>query len=279
MKQNKKKFKVKLTGAKKVVFLLIIYSFLCGGSFFSFGNNMSALAKEGNGTKVSKQQQYQRMIEALVEKLNREREKIGLKPLEVDPKLQQMAEYKLQSMARDGYFAHVSPSGQTAWDIFDRFGYNYSFAGENLATNFVDADNLHRAWMRSPEHRKNILFPQYTKVGLAIGETRTGALLAVEYFAKPITQEELQDLSQIDRNHSGLIKETKTELGAGAFGSTPREVVELVREKESDRLIGLNNLVLLILELVALILVTGVWALEKEDELFLERVKNESCAL
>ncbi len=278
MPQNKNKFQQGLLKAKKLAVFALFLLLSWGGTVFLF-DKMTVFAEGRSEMGLSEQQRYQGMIEALVNKLNREREKIGLQPLEIDRRLEQMAEYKLQNMAKDGYFAHISPSGQTAWDIFDKFGYEYSFAGENLATNFVDADDLHRAWMRSPEHRKNILFPEYTKVGLAIGETRTGALLAVEYFAKPLSAEEMKQTGQTNYVRDSIIGKTKTELGAGAFRDESQRVVRVIKEKESDRLINLNNLMFLLLELVALILVAGVWTLEKEDELFLKRVKKENCVL
>ncbi|GEM_PF-4646556 len=278
MQQNKRRFQWRSLSAKELAVFALFSLLLWGGAVFLFGK-MTVFAEEKDKTGLSEQQPYQGMIEALVSKLNQEREKIGLQPLEIDRRLERMAEYKLQNMAEDGYFAHISPSGQTAWDIFDKFGYEYNFAGENLATNFVDADDLHRAWMRSPEHRKNILFPEYTKVGLAIGESRTGALLAVEYFAKPSMGDKTKSAGWVDWSGAKVIGETKTELGAGAFKDKSQRVVVALKEKESDRLINLNNLIFLLLELVALILVAGVWTLEKEDELFLKRVKKESCAL
>ena len=39
-------------------------------------------------------------------------------------------------------------------------GYNFSFAGENLAVYFSDSNDVNTAWMNSPEHRANLLDPR-----------------------------------------------------------------------------------------------------------------------
>jgi hypothetical protein len=67
-------------------------------------------------------------------------------------------------------------------------GYQYEYAGENLAKNFLFSDGVVTAWMNSPTHRDNILKREYTEVGYAIvngtlnGEQTT---LVVQMFGKP----------------------------------------------------------------------------------------------
>jgi hypothetical protein len=71
-------------------------------------------------------------------------------------------------MFAEQYWAHVSPSGIQPWKWFGDVGYNYSFAGENLAKNYPTSQATVDAWMNSPTHRENILNKEYTDVGFAV---------------------------------------------------------------------------------------------------------------
>jgi hypothetical protein len=70
-------------------------------------------------------------------------------------------------MAKEGYFAHDSPSGVTPWEWFDEVEYTYETAGENLAIDFSDSDAVVDAWMDSRLHRENILEEDFTEIGIA----------------------------------------------------------------------------------------------------------------
>lgn len=94
----------------------------------------------------------------------------NLPALTVSPLLNEAAQAKANDMAANGYFAHVSPDGKTPWYWLQQVGYNYSYAGENLAVNFTDAQDVSNAWMNSAEHRANILQANYTEVGTGVAE-------------------------------------------------------------------------------------------------------------
>src|SRR4030042_7045548 len=72
----------------------------------------------------------------LIELTNKERVERGLPALKVSEVLIRAAQEKAQNMLTEGYFAHTSPSGANPWYWFDRVGYNYVAAGENLAKDF-----------------------------------------------------------------------------------------------------------------------------------------------
>lgn len=105
---------------------------------------------------------------ALVELLNQTRISAGLQPLKVNPLLEKSAYLKALDMFEKNYFAHNSPEGITPWYWFQSVGYNYQFAGENLAIGFVDSEEVHTAWFNSPPHRENLLNPRYQEVGIAV---------------------------------------------------------------------------------------------------------------
>jgi hypothetical protein len=106
--------------------------------------------------------------EVLLRDTNTQRASHDLPALTLSGQLSQAAFLKAQNMFNEQYWAHVAPSGTTPWHWFGEVGYNYSYAGENLAKNFNSADAAMLAWMASSEHRANILDTHYTQVGFAV---------------------------------------------------------------------------------------------------------------
>jgi len=125
----------------------------------------------------------------LFELTNKEREKKSLSDLQYNNELAQAAEKKAQDMFSKNYWAHFAPDGTTPWSFILNSGYQYEYAGENLAKNFLFSQGVVDAWMNSPTHRENILKKEYTEVGYAIvngmlnGEETT---LVVQMFATPL---------------------------------------------------------------------------------------------
>jgi uncharacterized protein YkwD len=125
---------------------------------------------------------------ALISLTNTDRAASSLAPVTEDPMLDEAAQNVANDMAAKGYFAHVSPSGQTPWSWLQAIGYKYSFAGENLAVNFDDSDQVESAWMQSPTHRANIEKPEYTKVGIGVANGMyegKNVTFVAEFFATP----------------------------------------------------------------------------------------------
>ncbi len=105
---------------------------------------------------------------ALENSVNQTRQSVGLAPLAENTKLDQAAAAKAKNMVQDDYFNHTSPTGVTPWFWFLQAGYNYKYAGENLAVGFYDSQEVYNAWLNSPSHKANIVNPNYTEVGTAI---------------------------------------------------------------------------------------------------------------
>ncbi|MBM3257192.1 MAG: hypothetical protein FJY98_02575 [Candidatus Liptonbacteria bacterium] len=116
---------------------------------------------------------------ALVDGTNQNRLANNLPELRVNPLLEAAARAKALHMAQNGYFAHTSPTGVTPWYWFEMVGYDFSYAGENLAVNFLDSEDVTNAWMESPTHRANILRGNFTEIGIATAQG--------EYEGKPAT--------------------------------------------------------------------------------------------
>ena len=102
----------------------------------------------------------------LIDRTNDARLAERLPALAVNPALERAAVMKAEDMAGNGYFAHTSPAGVTPWHWFREAGYRYLRAGENLAVNFADSEDVVAAWMNSPKHRENIENAKYTDIGI-----------------------------------------------------------------------------------------------------------------
>lgn len=106
----------------------------------------------------------------LVDLTNFDRADNSLHALSVNPTLIAAAQAKANDMAAKSYFAHTAPTGETPWHWFKEVGYDFTYAGENLAVYFSDSADVERAWMNSPGHRANILSPYFTEIGVATAE-------------------------------------------------------------------------------------------------------------
>lgn len=121
---------------------------------------------------------------------NDDRARAGLATLTQDAHLARAAQMKAEDMAAKGYFAHVDPEGRQPWYWLQQAGYEYTYAGENLAVNFTDSEDVQKAWMNSPTHHANIVKSEYTRIGIGAARgTYKGndTTFVVQFFATPKT--------------------------------------------------------------------------------------------
>src|SRR3990167_6602799 len=105
----------------------------------------------------------------LLELVNKERGQNGRAPLTLNPQLSDAARRKAADMLEKNYWAHFAPDGSTSpWGFIRASGYNYVYAGENLAKGFSDSSSVVAAWMNSQSHRDNMLSQKYQDVGFAV---------------------------------------------------------------------------------------------------------------
>lgn len=127
----------------------------------------------------------------LVSLANDDRAEEGLGQLTTNAVLEDAARMKAEHMAEHEYFAHVSPDGLDPWYWFYRAGYQFVDAGENLAVNFTDSDDVNQAWLDSPGHRANIMNGKFTEIGIAAvkGEYKgKKTIYVVQLFGTPMAQ-------------------------------------------------------------------------------------------
>lgn len=107
-------------------------------------------------------------IPDLLNDTNDHRIAAGQPALILNSQLSNAAAAKAADMFANQYWAHTSPSGLDPWHFISQVGYNYLFAGENLARDFGDSKSVVDAWMNSPSHRENLLNPRYQEIGFAV---------------------------------------------------------------------------------------------------------------
>mgnify|MGYP001627206834 CR=1 FL=1 len=117
----------------------------------------------------------------MLELVNAERRGAGLKPLRADPDAAQVARAHSQDMFSRSYFSHVSPDGKNLGDRLRAAREGYLTAGENLAL-APTLTSAHNGLMNSPGHRRNILRPQFGRVGIGILDGGRHGLMVTQVF-------------------------------------------------------------------------------------------------
>jgi uncharacterized protein YkwD len=101
---------------------------------------------------------------AVVCLINQQRTSRGLPSLRENSRLDSSAQRWTESMVATGQFTH----GSNFSARISAAGYNWSAAGENVATGYGNAEAVVAAWMASPGHCRNILDPDYSAVGTGL---------------------------------------------------------------------------------------------------------------
>ena len=109
----------------------------------------------------------------VLQQLNRARADHGLGPLKLSMRLTTAADAHTSEMASAGYFDHSSRDGTPFWKRVDQWygksGYSFWTVGENIlwSSPSLTPGRAIALWMASPEHRANILSPQWHEIGVA----------------------------------------------------------------------------------------------------------------
>lgn len=117
-------------------------------------------AQTNSAAPTSQEQQMLNLV-------NQARSQNNAPPLQMDMQVTNVARIKAQDMIDNKYFSHYSPKYGSPFDMLKSFGINYVQAAENIAGNQT-VQNAFNALMNSPGHRKNILNPDFTHIGIGI---------------------------------------------------------------------------------------------------------------
>ncbi|MFC1627067.1 CAP domain-containing protein [Patescibacteria group bacterium] len=185
-----------------IMFSQILLSFI--------GNNISSVL--GVSSSITAQE--------IVNLTNIKRQENGLSDLEISPRLVDAAALKGADMVVKNYWAHTSPDGTNPWTFFKTADYQYLYAGENLARDFLDSASVIDAWMDSPTHRENLLSSRYQDIGIAVihdnfqGQPTT---LVVQLFGTQVGDVLPLPEGTVGENAEALISEIATTQQVAGF--------------------------------------------------------------
>ena len=130
-----------------------------------------------------------RVTAEVIELTNTERSIHGREKLRANARLMRAAQVHAEQMARAGQQAHVLPNAAypRAEDRLEAAGYNWQSFGENLALGQASPAEAVRSWMHSRSHRRNIVSPEFTELGVGYAIDRAGRPYYVQVFANPMS--------------------------------------------------------------------------------------------
>jgi uncharacterized protein YkwD len=102
--------------------------------------------------------------DAVVCLINQQRTRHHLPRLHGNKRLDRSAQGWTNTMVRDGAFSH----GSAFASRISAVGFDWSRAGENIATGFGTPAAVVNAWMGSTGHCENILSPSFAEVGTGV---------------------------------------------------------------------------------------------------------------
>jgi uncharacterized protein YkwD len=130
----------------------------------------------------------------LFEALNRERAAQGLSTLQWDDTLFKSARQHALRMANLNMLEHQLPNESNLEGRLAEAGARFSVIAENIAVG-ASPQIIHAGWMNSPGHRKNILDPRLTCVGIAAVHG-PGGLFAVQDFSRAVPELSVEQQEQ-----------------------------------------------------------------------------------
>jgi uncharacterized protein YkwD len=134
-----------------------------------------------------------RVSTLIFEGTNRFRRLHGIGELKLNPELGKSAREFADYLAKTDKFSHTADGRQPAQRVAAA-GYDYCIVAENIAWEFNSAgfgtrelaQTLLTGWKNSPGHRRNLLDPDVTEVGIAAARSeKTGRYYAVQDFGRP----------------------------------------------------------------------------------------------
>ena len=127
----------------------------------------------------------ERQVFALI---NQRRIQSGLRPLIWNDLAAQTARLHSRNMASYNFFSHAGKDGKRVDERADSVGlHNWRIIGENLAYNRGFNNPVERvieSWMKSSEHRKNLLRKNWNESGVGISVTPNGTYFFTQVFIR-----------------------------------------------------------------------------------------------
>lgn len=116
----------------------------------------------------------------LLRLVNEARASEGLRPVKLDVRMRDIARQHSLDMYVQGYFAHTGLGGSTPSQRAEDANITYVVSGENLAI-APSVALTHDGLMKSPGHRRNILDPDFSRLGIGIYTGPRGLITSQEF--------------------------------------------------------------------------------------------------
>ena len=123
--------------------------------------NAGGMPSEQNIVLLAENENIQNYAQRVLDLVNIERRKAGVKPLVLSDELMGAAAVRSQEIIK--VFSHTRPDGTKFSSLVSRHGRRI---GENIAGGYQTPEDVVDGWMHSEGHRKNILHPDFTELGV-----------------------------------------------------------------------------------------------------------------
>jgi uncharacterized protein YkwD len=125
----------------------------------------------------------------IIDAVNAERTRRGLKTLKFSPRLAVVARGHSYDMAIRHYRGHNSPEGATPADRVRGVGVECTAVAENIyVDDYHQLESLGpralKGWLDSPEHRANLLSPDFVETGIGIARANDGLTYVTQDFVR-----------------------------------------------------------------------------------------------
>jgi hypothetical protein len=147
-----------------------------------------------SSTSVLAQLQRNDSERQLFESINRERTAQGLTTLQWDVNLFKAARKHALLMLNLNMLEHQLPNEPKLEDRLAEAGARFATIAENIAIG-PNPETIHNGWMKSPGHRKNMLDPRLTSIGIA-AVRGPGGLYAVQDFSQLVPELSIEQQEQ-----------------------------------------------------------------------------------
>ena len=177
--------------------------------------------------------QFAEVRQTILERVNQFRQSEDRSPVKVDQTLQQTAAKFAEYMARTGKYGHRA-DGRSPAERATAEGYEYCIVLENIAyrTGRLGAielgEHFFEGWRDSPEHRRNMLNPNVTQMGVGLAKTSDDeTVFAVQMFGRP--ESEQLKISITNRSDAEVKLAVESESSSEVFQVPPRATLTLTR--------------------------------------------------
>ena len=96
------------------------------------------------------------------------RTRINIEPLKWDEKIAEVAFNHSIDMHENDEFSHPSKKYGELSNRLDEGEVAYKTAGENIASNYIDAPAVVEGWLNSKDHRESLLNEDFTHIGIGV---------------------------------------------------------------------------------------------------------------